>query len=35
MFGLIAFFAVVFLLIVVAGLPYPQTWQGRWGGSDR
>jgi hypothetical protein len=35
MFGLIAFFAVVVLLIVAAGLPYPQSWYGRWGNSDR
>jgi hypothetical protein len=35
MFGLIAFFAVVVLLVAVAGLPYPQSWYGRWGSSDR
>jgi hypothetical protein len=31
MFTLIAFFALVALLIAVAGLPYPQTWRDRWG----
>jgi hypothetical protein len=31
MFALIAFFALVLVLIVTAGLPYPQTWHGRWG----
>jgi hypothetical protein len=31
MFALIAFFALVLVLIAVLGLPYPQTWHGRWG----
>ena len=35
MFALIAFFAVVVLLVVMLGLPYPQSWYGRWGNSDR
>ena len=35
MFGLIAFGAVVLLLVAGLGLPYPQTWHGRWGHSDR
>jgi hypothetical protein len=35
MLGLIAFAAVVVGLAVVAGLPYPQSWQSRWGNSDR
>lgn len=30
MFALIAFTAVVAGLVVVAGLPYRQTWYGRW-----
>ena len=30
MFALIAFFALVLVLIAVLGLPYPQTWHG-WG----
>jgi len=35
MFALIAFFAVVVLLIVAAGLPYPQSWYGRWATPNR
>jgi hypothetical protein len=35
MFALIAFVALVLLLVVATGLPYPQTWHGRWGNSDR
>jgi hypothetical protein len=35
MFGLIAFIAVVVVLIAMAGFPYPQSWYGRWGNSDR
>lgn len=31
MFALIAFGVVLLLLIAVLGLPYPQTWHGRWG----
>ena len=35
MFGLIAFVAIVIALVVTLGLPYPQSWHGRWGKSDR
>jgi hypothetical protein len=35
MTALIAFVAVVVLLIAMAGLPYPQTWYQRWGNYDR
>lgn len=35
MLGLLAFAAVMVLLIALAGLPYPQTWAQRWGTSDR
>jgi hypothetical protein len=35
MFGLIAFLAVVVVLIAMTGLPYPQSWHSRWGNSDR
>jgi hypothetical protein len=35
MFGLIAFIAVVLLLVAAAGLPYPQTWHQRWGSDIR
>jgi hypothetical protein len=31
MFALITFGAVVLVLIAALGLPYPQTWHGRWG----
>ncbi|MBE1548654.1 hypothetical protein GGC64_002678 [Mycobacterium sp. OAS707] len=31
MFALIAFGVLVLLLIAGLGLPYPQTWHGRWG----
>lgn len=31
MFALIAFGAVLLVLIAALGLPYPQTWHGRWG----
>lgn len=31
MFGLIAFGVLILLLIAALGLPYPQTWHGRWG----
>jgi hypothetical protein len=34
MFALIAFGTLVLVLIAVLGLPYPQTWHGRWG-NDR
>lgn len=35
MIGLIAFAAVVVLLLAVLGLPYRQSWYGRWGNYDR
>jgi hypothetical protein len=31
MFSLIVFGAVLLLLIAATGLPYPQTWHGRFG----
>lgn len=31
MISLIAFGAVLVLLVAVTGLPYPQTWHGRFG----
>jgi hypothetical protein len=34
MFALITFAVVLLVLIAGLGLPYPQTWHGRWG-SDR
>jgi hypothetical protein len=30
MFALIAFGALLLVLIAALGLPYPQTWYGRW-----
>jgi hypothetical protein len=35
MLALVAFTAVVLGLISMLGAPYPQTWHGRWGNSDR
>ncbi len=35
MLGLMAFVALVVVLIAALGMPYPQTWYGRWGNSDR
>jgi hypothetical protein len=35
MIGLIAFAAIVVSLVVIIGLPYPQSWYGRWGNYDR
>ena len=35
MFGLLAFAALVGLLIAMTGAPYSQTWHQRWGTSDR
>lgn len=35
MFGLIAFFVIVALLVAALGMPYPQSWYGRWGNYDR
>jgi hypothetical protein len=31
MFSLIAFGAVLVVLVAATGLPYPQTWHGRFG----
>lgn len=31
MFALIAFGVALLVLIAFLGLPYPQTWHGRWG----
>ncbi len=31
MFELITFGTLLLVLIVALGLPYPQTWHGRWG----
>jgi hypothetical protein len=33
--GLVAFAAVVLVLLSVLGLPYRESWYGRWGNSDR
>jgi hypothetical protein len=30
LFALIAFGAILLVLTAVLGLPYPQTWHGRW-----
>lgn len=30
MFALLALLAVVFVLIAAIGMPYQQTWYGRW-----
>lgn len=35
MFGLLAFAALVVLLLVILGLPYQKSWYGRWGKYDR
>lgn len=35
MFGLIAFTALVVVLVAAFGMPYQETWHGRWGNSDR
>ena len=35
MFGLVAFAALVVLLLAVLGLPYRDTWHGRWGNDER
>jgi hypothetical protein len=35
MFGLLAFAAVIVLLVALAGAPYPQSWAHRWGISGR
>jgi len=32
---LIALVVALLVLFLLAGLPYSQTWHGRWGGSDR
>jgi hypothetical protein len=35
MFALIAFITLVVLLLAAVGLPYPQSWYGRWTGGSR
>jgi hypothetical protein len=35
MLGLFAFAAVVLVMLAVLGMPYPQSWHGRWGNYDR
>jgi hypothetical protein len=35
MVGLLAFGALVVVLLAVLGFPYQQSWYGRWGRSDR
>ena len=35
MVGLVAFTALVLVLLAILGLPYDQSWYGRWGNSDR
>jgi hypothetical protein len=35
MFGLIVFALVILVLAAIAGPPYPQSWQSRWGNYDR
>jgi hypothetical protein len=35
MSSLIVFGVVLLLLIAAVGLPYPQSWYGRWGDYDR
>jgi hypothetical protein len=35
MLALIGFFVLVLVLIAALGLPYPQTWHGRWGNDIR
>ncbi|MBB2772053.1 hypothetical protein MMON44395_15120 [Mycolicibacterium monacense DSM 44395] len=35
MFALIAIAVALFVLVTLLGLPYQQSWYGRWGGSDQ
>ena len=35
MFGLLAFAALIALMLAVLGRPYPKSWYGRWGNYDR
>jgi hypothetical protein len=35
MFGLFAFAALVLVMLAVLGLPYRESWHGRWGNYDR
>lgn len=35
MFGLFAFAALVIAMLAILGLPYRESWHGRWGNSDR
>jgi hypothetical protein len=34
-FALIAIAVTLFVLVTMLGLPYQQSWYGRWGGSDQ
>lgn len=34
MFALLAIAVMLFVLVTLIGLPYRQSWYGRWGGSD-
>ena len=35
MFGLFAFATLVLVMLAVLGLPYRESWHGRWGNYDR
>ena len=35
MIGLIGFTALVVVLVAALGMPYKETWHGRWGNYDR
>lgn len=35
MVALIAIVLALFVLVTILGLPYQQSWYGRWEGSDR
>jgi hypothetical protein len=35
MFALIAIVVALFVLVTILGLPYRQSWYGRWERSDR
>jgi len=35
MSALILFGVLLLVLIAALGMPYPQTWHGRWGNYDR
>jgi hypothetical protein len=34
-FAIIAIAVALFVLVTMLGLPYQQSWYGRWGGSDQ